>query len=112
MEFSTNRDDCKEGFILEMQIDPEVIRRYRWNRRYRRFRAGIHIEPVHQVSERFWDRDNIQSIRCSKRGSSSSRETGSKQPIPEDTKGVSAGVLVDPERLPRCISREMGLPIL
>ena len=65
--------------------DPEVIRRWRWTRRYRRWRAGIlrdeplcrscaesgftvaaehidHIEPVHLAPERFWDRANIQPL--------------------------------------------------
>ncbi len=68
-----------------MRIEPEVIRRLRWSRRYRRWRAGIlryeplcrpcsesgftvaaaeihHIEPAHLEPERFWDRDNIQPI--------------------------------------------------
>ena len=62
--------------------DPEVIRRWRWSRRYRRWRAEIlrseplcrfckesgltvaaeqidHIEPAHLAPDRFWDRDNI-----------------------------------------------------
>ncbi len=65
--------------------DPEVIRRMRWTRRYRRWRAGIlrneplcrscaengftvaaehidHIEAVHLAPERFWDRANIQPL--------------------------------------------------
>ena len=55
-----------------------------------------HIEPAHRAPERCWDRDNIQPIRCSKQGSSS-REAGSKHGT---LRGVSAAVLVDPERLP------------
>ena len=62
-----------------MPIEPEALRRLRWPRRYRTWRAGIlrneplcrscvgagftvgaehidHIEPVHLAPERFWDR--------------------------------------------------------
>ena len=69
----------------EMTIEPEAIRRMRWNRRYRRWRARIlrneplcrscrksgltvaaehidHIEPAHLAPKRFWDRDNIQPL--------------------------------------------------
>ena len=68
-----------------MPIEPEALRRLRWTRRYRTWRAGIlrdeplcrpcteagftvaaehidHIEPAHLAPERFWDRDNIQPI--------------------------------------------------
>ena len=68
-----------------MTIEPEAIRRLRWNRRYRRWRAEIlrseplcrfckesgltvaaeqidHIEAVHLAPERFWDRTNIQPL--------------------------------------------------
>ena len=65
-----------------MKTDPEAIRRMRWSRRYRRWRAGIlrneplcrpcaeagftvaadHIDHIHLARKRFWDRDNIQPI--------------------------------------------------
>ena len=71
--------------IRHVPIEPESLRRARWNQRYRRWRAGIlrseplcrpcaeagitvaaehidHIEPVHLAPERFWDRTNIQPL--------------------------------------------------
>ena len=66
----------------EMSIEPETLRRMRWTRRYRRWRAAIlrdeplcrscadagftagaehidHIEPVHLALEHFWDRRRL-----------------------------------------------------
>ena len=68
-----------------MPIEPEALRRLRWTRHYRTWRAGIlrdeplcrpcaeagftvaaehidHIEPAHLAPERFWDPTNLQPI--------------------------------------------------
>ena len=79
-----------------MKIEPEVIRRLRWNRCYRRWRAGIlrneplcrscaeagftvaaehidHIEAVHLAPERFWDRETTSGRSAGTATSAASR---------------------------------------
>ena len=73
----------------KMSIEPEALRRLRWSRRYRTWRARIlrdeplcrlcaeagftvaaehidHIEPAHLAPERFWDHPYFDLLECLK----------------------------------------------